>query len=91
MKKKASRSVMRASILKYSTFLKIAAPSLLQRAEEDNTLWYQVDSVEDAGKRQVFDLMVKDAKVFAVNNGFVIWDTVNIHVPVSKKAVEDVR
>lgn len=91
MKRKSNRSAMRSSILQYKDFLKIAAPSLLKRAEETNTLWYPVDSVEDAGKRQVFDLMVSDAKVFAVNNGLVVWDTVNIHVPVSKKAIQDVR
>ena len=30
--------------------------------------------------------MVTDSKVYVVNDGVVVWDTVNIHVPVSDNA-----
>ena len=76
----------RQTLLAYTDLLADVAPSLLKRVEASNTLWYPVSCVEDAGERDVFDLLVEDAKVYAVNNGLIVWDTVNIHVPVSDNA-----
>lgn len=86
-----TRKGMRSNFYKYDDFLKENIPLLYARVHETNTLWSSAEVVEDTGKRQVFDFLVKDAKVFAVNNGFVIWDTVNLHVPVSQAGIRDVR
>ena len=76
----------RELILRHAEALRDVCPGLLARAESRDTLWAPVSSVEDTGHREVFDLCVEDAKVFAVNDGFVVWDTVNVHVPVSDAA-----
>ena len=39
--------------------------------------------------RQVFDLEVEGDKVFVVNEGIVIYDTVNFYVPVSQEATRN--
>jgi DNA-directed RNA polymerase beta' subunit len=49
-----------------------------------------VETVEDAGERQVFDFEVEGTKVFAVNYGLVIWDTMSYTVPVTQAAVQEV-
>ena len=76
----------RELILRHAEALRDVCPGLLARAESRDTLWAPVSSVEDTGHREVFDLCVEDAKVFAVNDGFVVWDTVNVHVPASDAA-----
>lgn len=78
--------VCRYKLLQHADEIKEAAPSLYERAMATNTIWETVSSVEPAGKRQVFDFEVEGTKVFAINNGVVIWDTVNIHAPVSDDA-----
>jgi hypothetical protein len=55
----------------------------------DDVYWAKVEKVEDAGKREVFDLEVPATKVFAVNGGVVIYDTMSIHVPVADAAVKE--
>ena len=91
MKKGCTRHAMRANLKKYDEFTKEHIPSLYNRVHAEDTIWSTAEVTEDTGMRQVFDLMVTDAKVFAVNSGFIIWDTVNLHVPVSKRAIEDIR
>jgi len=66
-------------------------PSLAARVRARNTVWETVTEVKDAGVRQVFDLAVEEAKVYAVNNGIIIWDTMGVYVPVSHKAVEEAK
>ena len=78
--------VGRETLMRYIKDLEDLAPALAERVKNTDTLWYQISSIEDAGERDVFDLEVDDAKVYAVNNGFIVWDTVNIHVPVSDAA-----
>lgn len=51
--------------------------------------WTQVASVEPAGREDVYDMAVTDTKVFAVNGGLIVYDTMNYHVPVSDEAVKD--
>ena len=65
-----------------------ATKSLAERILNTNTKWMQISSVEDAGKRDVFDLEVATTKTFVINDGVVVWDTVNIHVPASEKAAK---
>ena len=62
--------------------------ALVARVKCTDTKWMQISSVEDAGKREVFDLEVATNKTFVINDGVVVWDTVNIHVPASEKAAK---
>lgn len=78
----------RALAMKYVDFLKQHAPEFVSRLYMTNTLWRPISSVEDAGKRDVYDFAVPDTKVFAANTGVVIYDSMTTHVPVSKEAVK---
>lgn len=53
--------------------------------------WDLVTSVEPLGPQRVFDLVVPETKVFAVNGGLVVWDTMSVYVPISNQAVEEAR
>lgn len=62
---------------------------VMARARNFDISWAPVRSVTPDGKKDVFDLCVPDTKVFVVNNGPVVWDTMTYYVPVSKKAVQE--
>lgn len=68
-----------------------AHPVLAGIERRFNARWVQVQVVTDAGSREVFDFDVPGAKVFAVNNGLIIWDTMSYSVPVSAEAVEEAK
>jgi intein/homing endonuclease len=51
--------------------------------------WDQIKTVIDAGRRQVFDFEVPDGKLFAVNDGLVIYDTFTVNVPLTDDAVKE--
>ena len=76
----------RTGLMRYCDDIKEMFPELYARIKNENTIWQTVTAVEDAGNRQVFDLMVEGTKVFAINNGVIIWDTANVHAPVSDNA-----
>lgn len=80
----------RANLMKIIDGLKEddATKALAERVLNTNTKWVQISSVEPAGKREVFDLEVATTKTFVINDGVVVWDTVNIHVPASEKAAK---
>lgn len=67
-----------------------ALQALYTRAASD-VVWEAVKSVEPAETQEVFDLAVEGTKVFAVNNGLIIYDTMNFHVVVSDKAVQEAK
>lgn len=51
--------------------------------------WDAVKTVDCVSARDVFDLAVPGTKLFMINNGLVIYDTVQFHVPVDEKAREE--
>ena len=58
----------------------------------DNKItWKQVISVEVAPRETGYDLTVPGPLTFATHDGVIVQDTLNVHVPVSAKAVEDVK
>lgn len=65
------------------------ASNILRRGEE--VYWERIKTVEDAGVYDVFDLLVEGTKVFAVNGGLIIYDTMSYSVPVSEAAVEEAK
>jgi hypothetical protein len=48
--------------------------------------WDVVKSVEPVGNIKVYDLDIPSTKVFVVNGGLVIWDTMSVFVPVGDEA-----
>ena len=53
----------------------------------DTTIsWDSVETVVYIEDQLVYDLIVPSTKIFAVNNGLVVYDTAGIHVPVSEEA-----
>lgn len=53
--------------------------------------WDIVETVTPAGNERVYDLEVPDTKVFSVNGGLVVWDTMQIHTPITRAGVEDAK
>lgn len=51
--------------------------------------WDLFAAQEPAGNHQVFDLAVPQTKVFVTDDGLVVYDTCNFHVPVGDDAVQD--
>jgi hypothetical protein len=93
--KQAHYKVARWMALRDAKFLvDVNAPIVkdwLRLIQNRNISWDVVKSVEQAGTITTYDLGVPDTKVFAVNGGLIIQDTVNIHVPSSQEAVDDVK
>ncbi|RKY20344.1 MAG: hypothetical protein DRP62_08625, partial [Planctomycetota bacterium] len=87
--KKIGYRVGRKILQRHMAILEEHTPALHKRTLETNTVWRTITSITDAGKRTVFDLEVVGAKVFAVNNGLIIWDTMGMHVPISQAAVDE--
>jgi len=80
--------VTRALVDNYTDIVREYAPELYKRRHSD-IIWTTLDKTEDAGTREVFDFEVPSTKVFMVNGGMIIWDTMSYSVPVSQKAVQE--
>ena len=52
-------------------------PALKQRILNTNVVWSQVSVDSSKSKETVYDLLVPESKVFAVNNGLIVYDTVS--------------
>lgn len=63
--------------------------SLRNRVANVAVHWDRVKSVIQEPVQDVFDLEVPDTKVFAVNHGLVIYDTVNWQIPTMPEAVSE--
>jgi hypothetical protein len=54
--------------------------------------WYRVDSVEEKSTSEtVYDLGVPETKVFCLNSGLVVYDTMNFHATITDEAVKEVN
>lgn len=56
---------------------------------DHTTHWDTVTAVTDVPTEPVYDLEVRDTKVFAIASGLVVYDTVGVHVPHSEAAREE--
>lgn len=54
-----------------------------------STGWEYVKSVEEVPTELVYDVAIPETKVFALENGLVVYDTINLHVPSSDDAVKE--
>jgi DNA-directed RNA polymerase beta subunit/DNA-directed RNA polymerase beta' subunit len=89
-------SLGRSRALRVAQWLKTVkaspqAEAWVRIAESHDVHWDRVVSVEDRGVREVYDIGVPSTKVFAVNSGLVVWDTVNLNIPHSREAVAEAR
>lgn len=62
--------------------------SLKARAYSD-VRWDRISAVQERGHHTVYDLVVPTTKVFAVNHGLVVWDTMAVYAPLTKDAIEE--
>lgn len=53
--------------------------------------WDLVEEVQDVGHDVVYDLVVPSTKIFVVNGGLVVWDTLQVHAPITPGGVEDAK
>lgn len=63
---------------------------LCARVADKNTTWYPIKSIEAIGDQEVYDFEVPTTKVFAVNDGVVVYDTASSNGILSKQANEEV-
>lgn len=92
--RKAGMYVSRDVARRMLTLLKDAAVDVSrweQLVNASDVTWDVVKTVTAAGKITVYDLIVPSTKVFAVEDGVVVWDTWQIHTPVLQPAVEDTK
>lgn len=67
-----------------------SALSIWEKLLNDTSVtWDVVDEVSPIEPQVMYDLTVEGTNVFAVNDGLVIYDTMQFHVPVSDDAVEE--
>lgn len=57
--------------------------------EDTSTGWEKIKSVTEVPTETVYDIAVPDTKVFALSNGLIVFDTINVHVPASDDAVKE--
>ena len=62
---------------------------LQDRMLNTNLLWQKVKSVELSKKEDVFDIAVEGTKVFEVDSGLIVYDTMSTSIPISPKAVKE--
>lgn len=63
--------------------------TVVNAAMDDTVAWVRYKSVEDAPTETVYDIGVPGAKVFALESGMIVYDTINVHVPSSPAAVKE--
>ncbi len=51
--------------------------------------WDKINEVTPTEAQEVFDFCVPDTKVFAVNGGLIIYDTMSVTIPIGAKAVQE--
>lgn len=61
----------------------------VRMVENTSVSWERVKSVDVLPDQDVFDLEVPATRVFMVQNGLIVWDTMQFHVPASDSAVRN--
>lgn len=66
-----------------------ALVAVVNAALSGDVMWAKYEKVEDYPTETVYDLHIPHAKVFALDNGLIVYDTVNVHVPSTDEAVKE--
>ena len=94
-KRKTASYITRQSALQILTYLRKAntpgTEAWAPVVENIGITWDLVESVNVLGKKTVYDLIVPETQVFAVNDGLIVWDTFQVHVPVLQPAIDEVK
>lgn len=53
--------------------------------------WDVITEISNIGQATVYDLVVPETKVFAVNDGLVVWDTMSAFLPLTDDAVREAQ
>jgi len=53
--------------------------------------WVTIQKLGKVTRQTVSDLVIPTTKVFSVNNGLIVWDTMSAFVPISPEAVVEAR
>lgn len=61
----------------------------LRLVQDSQIHWDTIKTVVKAPRQTVYDLAVPETKVFAIGNGLVVYDTMQVHVPATDRAVQD--
>jgi hypothetical protein len=87
---KKGGSLLRTTAIKYLSYLpKDFCPELRKHVANTNVSWEKYEKVTPVESRDVFDIGVCPTKVFAIANGLIIFDTMNISVPFSEDAIKE--
>lgn len=63
-----------------------------QIVENTDVIWSKVEHFEPRkGVHTVYDLEIPETKVFAINSGLIVYDTMNFHAVISDKAVREAK
>lgn len=79
----------RNNILKYIDELDKNS-SLYKRVINTNIYWGKVREVKYIGKQEVFDFLIPTTKVFVINDGIVVYDTISCNPILSDEANKEV-
>lgn len=63
--------------------------SVVNAAFDEATRWEYYDTVERIPTERVYDIGVPGAKVFMLESGLIVYDTINVHVPATDEAVKE--
>lgn len=63
--------------------------SVVNAAFDEATGWEYYDTVEAIPTERVYDIGVPGAKVFMLESGLIVYDTINVHVPATDEAVKE--
>lgn len=80
---------LRRNILKYINELD-SNSSLYKRAMNTNIYWGRVREIQYNGKQEVFDFLIPTTKVFVINDGIVVYDTISCNPILSDEANKEV-
>lgn len=82
-----------SSLERNETLLKYIPTDLValrQRVTAPNIVWVPIGERQSYGKQRVYDFLVDTTKTFIINNGVVVYDTVNVSGILTKEANEEV-
>jgi len=80
--------IQRDELMQYADYIGKETP-LWQRLNNKDIIWSYPKNITTLGPQRVYDFLVESTKVFVVNEGVVVYDTVNWVPILSKEANEE--
>lgn len=93
--RKKAPYVSRATAERMLNFLRLDEFPGIERwaklVEAKDVQWDVIKTATPLAPTTVYDLVVPSTKVFAVNGGMVVWDTLQVHAPITPGAIDDAK